>query len=236
MKIKKLFFISFTTLLIFLIYLTTVDKKIYYLNIGDSVSLGINSYKEKVNGYDVYIKEYLASEQKLEKFINSFSKKDIRIIDLYNMIDNNYKLKINNKEQTLKNALIKADIVTLSIGSDELYQKINNNYSLAELYEFVDSYKLDMEKLIIILKKYCKEDIFLIGYYKPYNNLKDEKIITYMNLKMNDLAKEYKIKYINLENIITNEYLLNPNDYHFSNKGYQKISEEIIKIIKKEIL
>lgn len=236
MEIKKLFVISFTTLLIFLIYLTTVDKKVYYLNLGDSIALGINSYKEKINGYDIYVKEYLEQEGKLEKYINSFVKKDIRVVDLYNMIDNNYKVKINNKEQTLKNALIKADIVTISIGFDELYQKINNNYSLNELYTFVNSYKVDMEKLIILLKKYCKEDIILIGYYIPYADSKNKELIAYVNLKMNDLANKYKLKYINLEKIITNNYLPNPKDFHFSNKGYQKISEEIIKIIKKEIL
>lgn len=236
MEIKKLFVISFTTLLIFLIYLTTVDKKVYYLNLGDSIALGINSYKEKINGYDIYVKEYLEQEGKLEKYINSFVKKDIRVVDLYNMIDNNYKVKINNKEQTLKNALIKADIVTISIGFDELYQKINNNYSLNELYTFVNSYKVDMEKLIILLKRYCKEDIILIGYYIPYADSKNKELIAYVNLKMNDLANKYKLKYINLEKIITNDHLPNPKDYHFSNKGYQKISEEIIKIIKKEIL
>lgn len=236
MKLKKLFFISFTILLVFLIYLATVNKKVYYLNLGDSIAMGVNSYKVKGQGYDNYIIKYLKKEEKLEKYINNFNQKDLRITDLYNMIDNNYEIRLHNRSQNIKNALIKADIVTLAITNDDFYQKLNSNYNLNELYELVDSYKNDMENLILLIKKYCKEDIIMVGYYNPYNNEKSEKIVTYMNKKMIDLAAENEIKYINLQNIINSKYVLNFNDYHISNEGYELIGEEIIKIIKKDIL
>lgn len=236
MKIKKLFFIGITTLLVFLIYLTTVDKKIYYLNIGDSIAMGINSYKIEGNGYVSPVTNYLKKENKLEKFINNFNQSDLRISDLYNMINNNYEIKIHKRNQSIKNALIKADIVTLSIGNDDFYQKINSNYATNELYNLVDNYKNDMEKLISLIKKYCKEDIIMIGYYNPYNDSNKEKIITYMNKKMSDLAKENEIKYINLQGVISYDYIVNPKDYHISSEGYQLIGEEIIKIIKRDIL
>lgn len=236
MKIKKLFFIGITTLLVFLIYLTTVDKKIYYLNIGDSIAIGINSYKIESNGYATPVTNYLKKENKLEKFINNFNQSDLRISDLYNMINNNYEIKIHNRNQSIKNALIKADIVTLSMGNDDFYQKLNSNYTINELYNLVDNYKNDMEKLILLIKKYCKEDIIMIGYYNPYNDSNKEKIITYMNKKMSDLATENEIKYINLQGVISYDYIVNPKDYHISSEGYLLIGEEIIKIIKRDIL
>ena len=115
MRIRKLFFVGLTTLIIFLIYLTTVDRKIYYVNIGDSVSMGVNSY----------INEYLNKEEKLENYIDKFNKPDLRITDLYNMINNNYEVKVDKYKQSIKNALIKADVITLAIGHDDIYQKIN---------------------------------------------------------------------------------------------------------------
>lgn len=233
---KKLFFIGLTTLSIFLIYLTTVDKKIYYLNLGDSVAMGFNSYKISNNGYDKYVYDYLNKQEKLEKYITEFNEPDLRISDLHNLIENNYQIEINGHNQTLKNALIKADLVTLSIGNDDFYQKLKLNYTTNELYDIVDNYVNDMEKLLLLIKKYCKEDVVLLGYYDPVNSLTSEKVVTYMNKKMMDLTSENQIKYINLQTIINNNHLLNPNNNYISNNGYQKIGSEIIKIIKKDIL
>lgn len=236
MKIKKLLFVSLTILIVFLVYLGTVDKKVYYLNLGDSVAMGKNSYKVIGRSYDYYIKDYLNEKNKFEKFINEFNQEGLRITDLYNMIDSNYKIDINGHSQTIKNALIKADIVTISIGNDDFYPKLNGNYTLNELYEIIDGYKADIEKLLLLVKKYCKEDIILIGYYDPFNSDISHQAVQYINNKMNALATENKIHYLNLEKIITNKFILNPNDYHISNQGYQYIGEEIIKIIKKDIL
>lgn len=236
MKIKRLLFISLTILVVFLVYLSTVDKKVYYLNLGDSVAMGKNSYKIVGTSYDYFIKDYLDNQNKFEKFINEFNQEDLRITDLYNMIDSNYKIDINGRSQSVKNALIKADIVTISIGNDSFYPKLNGNYTLHELYNIIDEYKKDMEKLLILVKKYCKEDIILIGYYNPYDNNISKRAVQYINNKMENLAKEYKIKYLNLEQIITDKFISNPNDYHMSNQGYQFIAEAIIKIIKKDIL
>lgn len=235
MKIKKLLFISLTILVVFLIYLSTVDKKVYYLNLGDSIAMGKNSYKVIENGYDKHIKNYLQNQNKFEKFINEFNQEDLRINDLYNMIETNDKRLIDKHSQSLKNALIKADIVTLSISNDDFYQKLNDNYTLNELYNIIDEYKVDMEKLLLLIKKYCKEDIILIGYYDPYNNQISQQAVKYINKKMRDLATENNITYLNLKKIITPAFLPNPNDYHLSNQGYQKIGEQIIKIIKKDI-
>lgn len=236
MRIKKLLFISLTILVVFLVYLSTVDKKVYYLNLGDSIALGKNSYKVNGKSYDYYIKEYLDEQNKLEKFINEFNQDDLRITDLYNMIEDNYKIDINGRSQSIKNALIKADIVTLTVGNDSFYSKLSGNYSLNELYEIIDGYKEDMEKLLLLIKKYCKEDIILLGYYNPYNSQISQQAVHYINNKMRDLATENKIYYLNLEEIITDKLILNPNDYHMSDRGYQYIGEKIIKIIKKDIL
>lgn len=52
MKWKTILVISFIFLSIFLIYLTTLDRKVYYLNLGDEISIGDNNY-------GILIKDYL---------------------------------------------------------------------------------------------------------------------------------------------------------------------------------
>ena len=46
---KKILVIGVVIISIFLIYLTTIDKKVYYVSLGDEISLGITKegYYEK---------------------------------------------------------------------------------------------------------------------------------------------------------------------------------------------
>ena len=62
------FEITLLILSIFLIYLTTIDKKVYYVALGDEISLGMTNdgYYEK--SFTIYIKEYLEKKNKLETF------------------------------------------------------------------------------------------------------------------------------------------------------------------------
>ena len=42
---KKILVLGIVLLGIFLIYLSTLDKKVYFLSLGDEISQGINLYK-----------------------------------------------------------------------------------------------------------------------------------------------------------------------------------------------
>ena len=83
---KKILILGIIILSIFLIYLTTIDKKVYYVSLGDEISLGMtkDGYYEK--SYPLYIKEYLEKNNKLETFIDDYSKQGYRITDLINDI------------------------------------------------------------------------------------------------------------------------------------------------------
>ena len=48
MKLKKIFVVAVLFLIVFLIYLTTMDKKVYYLALGDSISL---KYPKQIANY-----------------------------------------------------------------------------------------------------------------------------------------------------------------------------------------
>lgn len=234
---KKILFIGTLLLGIFLIYLSTLDKKIFYLSLGDELSVGYNEFNEKDYGYSDYIKEYLEKKNVLEVYINSYFKENLRTTDLIRMIEDNEKVLIDGKNKSIKNSLIKADLVTISIGNNDIMGKLSlyENYNQKEIYEYLDSYLIDLENLIKLIKQYCKEDIIFIGYYNTLNDTNADKYYKYLNDKAKNIMNEYDIKYIDILEKMEVEENKN-NSFYPSKKGYIAIGEEIENIIKKEIL
>ena len=105
---KKLIIIFLIFFSIFYIYLLTCDEKIYYLSIS-------NNYNS--NDFSNIIAKKLKRNNLLEIHVNEFSNNNNRITDYIDMIDDNKYIIKNNKKIHFKNALIKADIITLSLGS-----------------------------------------------------------------------------------------------------------------------
>ena len=128
---KKILIIGVIILSIFIIYLTTLDKKVYYLVLGDEISLGLTSNNKYEKNYTEYIKEYLEEKNILEKYINEYTTQNYRITDIINDINNNKE--IEDTKQTLKNALIKADGITkitnvkyILRGYENIIEKLTN--------------------------------------------------------------------------------------------------------------
>jgi len=191
MKLKTIVSIILIGLIIFIIYIMNIDRKIYYLNINDK------NLENKL--YNDYIYEYLKNTNKLEKYIDKFSNQDYRITDLIRDIESNKTIELQDKEQSIQNALIKADIVTLKMGTNELDYKVSTS-EINELFEYCDTLLKDIEDLFIIIKKYCKEDIYFLGLYNNHSDYYDE-IYNYLNLKIEDLSYEYDIKFINIDDL-----------------------------------
>lgn len=187
MKWKFLFVFIVIISLTFFIYFFNQDKKIYYVDIKDSVPKKLD--------YNNYIYNNLKKENKLEKYISNFSNKDYRITDLIKDIEQNKMI----DNQTIQNALIKADIITLKIGSNELNYKINND-EINELFEYCDTLTIDLENLFKLVRKYSKEQIYFIGLYNNHSEFYNE-IYDYLNLKIEDLCNEYDIVYIKASNL-----------------------------------
>lgn len=197
MKIKGLIVVVISILIVFLIYLSTIDNKVYYLALGDYL---VNNEKDN---YSKRIQNALEKQDKLEIAVTGFQKDDNRITDIINQIQNNQKIKLNGKEKTIKNALIKADMVLLSVGSNDLFYKLDNHPDLTEdLYDRVDILVEDTEKLFALLREYCKEDIFFTGYYNPYDNEYDE-LIEYANTKLKKIAQKYEVDFVDIKSCIT---------------------------------
>ncbi len=228
---KKILTLGIIILSIFIIYLTTIDRKVYFLALGDQISLGQTTDNNEKN-YNEYSTEYLKQKNKLEKSITEFSQQGYRITDIINDIKNNKEL---NNKITIKNALIKADLVTISIGTNDIITKIDtenklNNIDYNRLYKNIKEILVDLEKLFDLLRQYCKEDIILVGININTTDKKINEMIKFTNEKFKEISNKYRIIYIDcLEEKIENKI-------YPTKENYKELGDRIIEIINKNLL
>lgn len=204
------------TVMVFLIYFAYQDKKIYYLSLGDGLSIPIGSE----NGYGDYLYAYLKQEKKLEKYNHSFSNSSDRSIDLLQKLEDNIK-----KDGTIKNALIKADLVTVSIGTNDLLAYVASGTN--DFYVYIDEVMEDMNRLFQELKNSCKEPIFILGYYNYYNERSWDTFIRYANKRLEELCKKYDFTYVDItgvKNYLTSSIYPNEDGYFYI---YSKIKNKL---------
>ena len=233
---KKILIVGIIILSIFLIYLTTIDKKVYYLALGDQISLGMTKDGYYELSYTNYIKEYLEEKGKLETYIDDYLTQGYRITDIINDINNNKE--IEETKKTLKNALIKADLITISIGTNDIIAKIDNENKLSKidynkLYKNINEITNDLDKLLNLTREYCKEDIILIGIYINTNNEKLNEIINNANEKFKETANKYNITYIDLLNTLEKKQELN---IYLTKEEYKQLVNTAIDIINNNLL
>lgn len=210
MKIKKILFVVVIVLLVFLVYKVFLDNQIYYLNLNTISN----------DDYSKYYKETLEQNDKLEYYNNDYNVEDYRITDLIRFINENTEIVVNGKKQTINHALIKADIITVWAGMNELSYKINTE-DIQELYRYSDTILMDLEELFLLLRKFSKEKIIFMNFYNPGNSKYDE-VISYLNSKMNAIAIEYEIDVLDVSHIVNNK--IETEDYKKINSILEEIS------------
>lgn len=229
---KKIISILILFLSCYFIYNLTIDNELFYLSIGDGIAKGITD-EGNVSEYNYTdsIKNYLTSKNKLKGFNNSFVDKDYRITDLLRIIKYKEEIVVNNDHISINELLKKADIVTISLGMNELYYKIlvdNNN-----IYSYIDGMLSDMELLLKEVDRYNHKKVIVLGYYNTTNNNKD--IFNYVNYKLKNIVNKRGFEFVDVDKIINNNtnYFTNNTNFYLNNGGYQKISQIIVEKINK---
>lgn len=188
---KKIILIIFVLFLVFMIYYFNLDRKVYVLSIGDYI---VN------NNSDDLIKDNLG--KKYENDVIYSNDGDYRIIDLINDINDNREFNYNNKEYTLDNVLIKADLIFISIGLNDLrYNKINN-------YDYVDEVLTDLDEVLKLIRKYSKEKVYVFNYL-----IDNKELCDYVNRRLYKIVERYDMDVIDISSIE-----LSSNDNNISNK------------------
>lgn len=222
---NKIAYLFLIVLIVLYIYIVTKDEKIYYLSIGDDITIG-RTIDNDVESISNIITKYLKEKGVYEKSID-YSSIGYRTTDLLNDINNNIKLE---KDITIKNAIIKADFITISIGLNDFFNYLND-YQL--LKDNLISLKYDMKELLESLRKISKEKIILIGIYNP--NQEDNRInnvIMEINKIYKLLAQEYNIYYLDIYEDIKPHI----KDTFPTKEGYELIVTKLIRYVESDII
>jgi len=184
--------------------------------------MGINEYGVVSYGYNNYVKDYLISKNKLEEYNKQFTDRDYWIRDIVKAISYNEKKENNSLNRLIK----KADIITISLGMNELYYKLEK--SNENIYTYIDSMINDYSKILNYINKFHHNKVYILGYYNVTG--KNNDIFNYANYKLKELTNNYSFTYINLSNIFNNNpnYFIKKDNFIPNIKGYEKISQIIV--------
>lgn len=237
----------FVSIGVFVIYQMTYKEEFNYVVLGDSLSAGRNPYGVDDYGYADYVRDYLKKENKLGSYL-SYAISGYTIDDVKNDINLNTTVIVNDKSHNIRKALREADIVTISIGANDILEGVN----LSNINQMVTNQKLLKEKinniivklddLFELIKRYAKGKVIVIGYYNPLPHLENYKkdidlFIDFVDMEYKSLCMNHNIYYVEISEDVSsnNDYLPNPLDIHLSKEGYKSISKRVISVINKEI-
>lgn len=225
MKKKLLLLLFISAIVTMLIYALNRNEKIYYLSLGDGVAEGMTAFHVEGYSYSDYIKDELQSRKCLDKFIKGFNEKDQRVKDLSLYIEKNTEITVGKETIPIQQAINKADIITLSIGSDELYTK----EKITE--KDIKNFASNLEVLYKKIKKYAQNKVIVLGLYyvMDVSTMVTDKI----NLEIEELCKRYGFTYIDTRPIINQEdYFADLKSHYITYRGHKEISKKILEEIK----
>ena len=240
--------ILFISISAFIIYSNTYKEEINYVALGDSLAVGRNSYGAYDYGYADYVRDYLKQNDKLSSYAN-YAVSGYSTENIINDINYNRTIEVDGIEVGLKRALRESDLVTISIGANDLLKNINIS-SVSSLLsdrngtrKIVDETFEKIKDVLSLVRQYAKGYIIVVGYYNPIPSITKYKksiddIVDYSNKQYQQLCNTSEIYYAEISNVIesNSDYLPNPRDIHPNSRGYRAIGAEIIKIVDKEIL
>lgn len=223
---KKVFLVLILFLSCYFIYNKTINNKVYFVVIGDALSKGTNEYGAVSYGYSDYVRDYLTNNNLLEGYNKTYTDNDYRIIDIIKALEYNEK-----KDNYSLNILIKkADIITISLGMNELYYKLEKNNQ--NIYTYIDNMISNYEKVLDYINKFHHDKVFVLGYYNVLGESDD--IFNYANYKLKEICQDNDFTYVELSNIFTNNpiYFQKRDSFIPNSKGYEKISQIIVENLK----
>lgn len=222
--------------IIILISLITIFKytnhnNITYISLGDGYSKGKNSFGINEYGYSDYLKDKMIEDKKLKSYINVYTSETMSIEELKNNILNNQKNVIGKQKIYLKEQLQEADIITLSVGINDLKYKImlEENMDYKKNNKIINDTEREYDNLIKEIRKYYKKEIYVIGY--P-NNVTDSYYLSIAIRQFNNYLENHKeVNYISVKELEyeKNRYFLNPKSNYYSRDGYSLIADKIYK-------
>ena len=221
-KILKLLLLIVVCSSVFYIYQNTKNSKYNIVNIGDELSISINSYGIKDYSPVSYYKNELLKTHKKVNINNKYSEYENSILIMLEKIKN---------DNYLKKILSSSNQVIITLGYNDLIYKLNVSDELnsSKFYKIIKEIELNYNNFIKEIRKYTQKEIIVILYPDTY---KEDYYLKKGIVYLNQLLKNNKeITYIDTYDLLNDrkKYFSNPYSYYPNRYGYIEISREIIR-------
>lgn len=235
--LKGLITIIFIVLITIAIYYVFDPKQKTYIAMGDFFATGVNADNEYAYGYPDYIRDNYNNERKLKYFDKTYTNNDYTIKEIKKDLSNNDFKIVNGNTISIKRLLRESDILTITIGINDIlkYLNINRIQDLEykpkqQIDEALTNAKKDLEELIKEINKYAKGKIIFVGYYFPgYEEYENTYYtVNNMNYMYQNLSSKYNIDYFKTTNLFNKTENITKNLYP-NYKIYKKIAQNITK-------
>ena len=182
-------------------------------------------YNVAGSSFNDYLKEILDENNKLDEYNNEFSQAHLKIHELNEILEDNTLGKFTRIP--IKQTIAKAEILTISIGLDELADaSLEGNITI----DILENYLKEYNNLLETIRNFYDKKIIIIGLYPAYNFDRNDAIEVNNSLKK--LAGEFNSQFLDiLPFYLNNEYFLDKTSYYMNYKAHEKIAtllEEMI--------
>ena len=216
----------------------------FYLALGDSVAAGHMSDNSMGKGYADYLGEKLTIAEMITNFHNDFAKSGMTSNGLLYRLKHPDYYVANN--QTIIEAIALANIITISIGANDILGKLNISwspfglsYDITEMNAAFLQLESNYIEIINIIRSLNPQvSIYLIGYYMPLPYFtgqfteQDYALFSMLDETINHVAQITNNHFVDISKISSKQNIPNPFNIHPGKLGYQMISEIIFQKIR----
>ncbi len=203
---KKVAFILIIGIIVSIfIYNLFLNKEIDYLALGDSLAKANTVQNTKGYSFNDY---YIENSNNIKSYNKDYVINNLSTRDLYDIINNNGRYE--KEDNTIKYLIKEAEIITISIGYDEI-----NNKQNIKLYLYY------LDKVVNEIKKLNNNDIYLLGLHMYNDKISD------INKEISNICKKYNINYIDTEKMYIDENVYKGSTI-LNLKAHQKIGEMLL--------
>lgn len=223
--------------------------------LGDSLAAGVNENGKLGQGYADFLALMIQEKGHLGTYNKGFAYPGYLTSNVIEEIEKNIEKPllgldaVSGKVVSLKQSIIDAEIITLSIGANDVLGDIPKDkdgkvdvgaINALEILATIPKVTENMNKILMQIRALNADaEIVVMGYYNPYPALKEmESSLAYLvdsldkaikNIVIANDAKFIDVKALIKENAGT--YLPNPANIHLSEAGYKAVAQAMFKEI-----
>lgn len=220
------------------------NEAVHYVALGDSLAAGMIQDGSIGKGYTGYLAEMLEADGLLLTYNNDFAVPGAKTTDILAALENDIvpPMPTAQEELTIKEVIKRADVITLSIGANDILSNVDIDlesgtlqFEQAQIVAAINTTKQNVNKILQQLDAINPElNVFVMGLYNPFPTLKDQAfalniLVNQIDTALKSVIQTNEYYFVPVKDAIAKDpatYIPNPLNIHPSDAGYKVIAEQ----------